>query len=141
MEFENISDFVDGRLQELQFDCGAPMSESQTQVMETLDWWIGGIIVSFISLIGLMGNTLSLAAIASIPLPRMSLFYKLLLILAGFDMMFLFAGGLFMTQQVFKFSNSVYDALFPKVIYPAAGFGMTGTTVGLQTNKDNASIP
>ena len=75
-----------------------------------------------------MGNVLSFAAISSIPLPRLSLFYKLLLLLAGFDCVFLFFGGLFMIQGVFNFSFSLYWLVFPKVIYPAAGFGMTGKT-------------
>ena len=31
-----------------------------------------------------------------------------------------------MLQQAFSFSNDAYNALFPKVIYPLAGFSMTG---------------
>ena len=115
-------------LSELEAKCGTPLSEGETEALQALDWWLGGVAVSCISLVGLMGNILSFAAISSIPLPRLSLFYKLLLMLAGFDCMFLFAGGLFMIQQVFKFSFAVYNVLFPKVIYPAAGFGMTGKT-------------
>ena len=115
-------------LTELETRCGIPLSESETESLEAIDWWLGGVAVSCISLVGLMGNVLSFAAISSIPLPRLSLFYKLLLMLAGFDCMFLFAGGLFMIQEVFKFSFPVYNVLFPKVIYPAAGFGMTGKT-------------
>ena len=31
-----------------------------------------------------------------------------------------------MLQQAFSFNNAVYNALFPKLIYPLAGFSMTG---------------
>ena len=31
-----------------------------------------------------------------------------------------------MLQQAFNFNNGLYNALFPKVIYPLAGFSMTG---------------
>ena len=64
-----------------------------------------------------------------LPIPRLSLFYKLLLLLAGFDCVFLFFGGLFMIQGVFNFSFSLYWLVFPKVIYPAAAIGMTGKTI------------
>ena len=31
-----------------------------------------------------------------------------------------------MLQQAFNFNNGLYNTLFPKVIYPLAGFSMTG---------------
>ena len=56
-------------------------------------------------------------------------FIKLLLTLTTFDTLFLINGGVFMLQQAFGFQNEVYNALFPKVIFPLAGISMTGTYV------------
>ena len=36
------------------------------------------------------------------------------------------SGGIFMLQQAFNFNNELYNTLFPIVIYPLAGFSMTG---------------
>ena len=37
-----------------------------------------------------------------------------------------FSGGIFMLQQAFNFNNVIYNTLFPRIIYPLAGFSMTG---------------
>ena len=60
---------------------------------------------------------------------KRGLFIKLLLTLTTFDTLFLINGGVFMLQQAFGFQNEVYNALFPKVIFPLAGISMTGTYV------------
>ena len=75
----------------------------------------------------LTGNLISLITLAS--MTKRGLFIKLLLTLTTFDTLFLINGGVFMLQQAFSFQNEVYNALFPKVIFPLAGISMTGTYV------------
>lgn len=57
------------------------------------------------------------------------MFYKLLVALAIFDVVFISTGGLFIVQSAFRFEWAWYNRLFPYVIYPAAGISMTGSFV------------
>jgi hypothetical protein len=89
-------------------------------------FWLSGVAVSVVGLFGLFGNLISLVTIAT--MMKKSLFNKLLLTLTIFDTLFIFNGGIFMAQQSLEFKNEVYNFLFPCVIYPLAGFSMTGRT-------------
>ena len=109
--------------------CGNPPTTEEIEERRVLEWWTGGVAVSSIGIIGIFGNTVSLMAISLLPSHRKTMFYKLLLTLAIFDIMFISSGGLFMVQQAFRFRFQFFDLCFPKIIYPAAGFGMTGTYV------------
>jgi len=109
--------------------CGiSPTSEERAE-KRVLEWWAGGVAVSTIGIIGIIGNTVSLIAISLLPSHRKTMFYKLLLTLAIFDILFISSGGLFMVQQAFHFRFWWFDIFFPQIIYPAAGFGMTGTQI------------
>ena len=101
-------------------------SREEKAEKKVLEWWAGGVAVSSIGTIGMIGNIVSLIAISLLPSHRKTMFYKLLLTLAIFDIMFISSGGLFMVQQAFRFRFEFFDICFPKIIYPAAGFGMTG---------------
>ena len=59
-------------------------------------------------------------------LPQVSLFYKLLICLAVFDVVFVLTGGLFIVQLAFRFDFPWYNRTFPTIIYPVAGISMTG---------------
>ena len=109
--------------------CGFPLSLEEKQELKRLEWWGGGVALCVIGVIGILGNTLSLTAITLLPSKQRSMFYKLLLTLAIFDIIFISAGGVFMVQQAFRFTFDWYEICFPKFIYPAAGFGMTGTKI------------
>ncbi len=74
--------------------------------------------------LGLLCNILSLATIVS--MKKKSLFHKLLITLAAYDLLFIANGGLFMTQRAFSYNSRAFTLVFPKVIYPLAGIGMTG---------------
>ena len=106
--------------------CGTPPTPDERQENRLLDWWAGGVVVSTVGGVGIVGNILSLMAIVLLPTSRKSMFYKLLLTLAIFDIVFISSGGLFMMQQAFRFKSFLFKRCFPKLIYPAAGFGMTG---------------
>ena len=106
--------------------CGLPPGPEKEDELVKLQWWVGGVAVSIIGVIGIIGNMLTLTAISLLPSNRRSMFYKLLMTLAIYDIIFISTGGLFMVQQTFHFKFWLYDILFPKLIYPAAGFGMTG---------------
>ena len=123
--------------------CGQ-LLPSEDEFLTDLKFWGPGVAVSIIGGIGLVGNILSIIAIATLPKTRLSLFYKvskkldyfwfmyfmyflqLLLTLAIFDFLFISNGGLFMIQQAFGFKVEWYNFLFPKCIYPISGFAMTG---------------
>ena len=51
---------------------------------------------------------------------------------------FSISGGIFMLQQAFSFNNALYSALFPKVIYPLAGFSMTGERNSIEKPDANS---
>jgi hypothetical protein len=87
-------------------------------------FYVAGVLVAVTAGVGLLGNLISLITLST--MSRRGLFIKLLLTLTTFDTLFLISGGIFMLQQAFNFTNPVYNALFPKVIYPLAGFSMTG---------------
>ena len=106
--------------------CGTPLSPDDEKELQFVQWWAGGVIVTIVGLIGIVGNTVSLTAISSLPSHQKSMFYRLLLTLAIFDLVFITTGGLFMVQQAFRFTFRWYEFLFPKFIYPVAAFGMTG---------------
>ena len=106
--------------------CGTPLSQDDEKELQIVQWWAGGVIVTIVGLIGIVGNTVSLTAISSLPSQQKSMFYRLLLTLAIFDLVFITTGGLFMVQQAFRFTFGWYELLFPKFIYPVAAFGMTG---------------
>jgi hypothetical protein len=109
--------------------CGVSPTPEDREVKRVLEWWAGGVAVSTIGTIGIIGNTVSLIAIILLPSQRKTMFYKLLLTLAIFDILFISSGGLFMVQQAFHFRFWWFDILFPQIIYPAAAFGMTGTQI------------
>ena len=109
--------------------CGISLTTEEQEGKRVLEWWAGGVVVTTIGTIGIIGNTVSLIAISLLPSHRKTMFYKLLLALAIFDILFISSGGLFMVQQAFHFRFWWFDILFPQIIYPAAGFGMTGTLI------------
>ena len=76
---------------------------------------------------GVVWNILSLVTISTIP--KKSLFHKLLITLTTFDTLFLMSGGIFMIQQSLKFESSIFNTLFPKILYPMAGISMTGKLI------------
>ena len=98
-------------------------SRADALVQETR-FWLSGVAVSGVGIFGLLGNVVSLVTIAT--MMKKSLFNKLLLTLTIFDTLFIFNGGIFMAQQSLEFKNQIYNLLFPCVIYPLAGFSMTG---------------
>ena len=106
--------------------CGIPPNSEERETHRMLDWWAGGIVVTTIGSIGLIGNIVSLVAIIFLPSKRKTMFYKLLLTLAIFDIIFIISGGLLMIQVAFVFNAEWFKILFPILTYPAAGFGMTG---------------
>lgn len=106
--------------------CGIPPNLEERETHRMLDWWAGGIVVTTIGSIGLIGNIVSLVAIIFLPSKRKTMFYKLLLTLAIFDIIFIISGGLLMIQVAFRFTSEWFKILFPILTYPAAGFGMTG---------------
>ena len=106
--------------------CGIRPTKEEERERAVLEWWTGGVTISTIGVIGIVGNTVSLIAISLLPSHRKSMFYKLLLTLAIFDIVFISSGGVFMAQQAFRFHFWWFDLFFPKLIYPVAGFGMTG---------------
>ena len=106
--------------------CGIRPTENQIEFQSIFEWWIGGIALSCTSIIGISGNTLFLVSMLSLPLHRITLFYKLLMGLAVSDMMFILSNGLICIQQAFGFDWGWIGILFPKVIFPLAGFSMTG---------------
>ena len=106
--------------------CGIPPNLGERETHRMLDWWAGGIVVTTIGSIGLIGNIVSLVAIIFLPSKRKTMFYKLLLTLAIFDIIFIISGGLLMIQVAFRFTSEWFKILFPILTYPAAGFGMTG---------------
>lgn len=108
--------------------CGDQYLVSESELLENLRFWGPGVSVSVIGACGLVGNILSIVAIATFPKSKLTLFYKLLLTLAVFDLLFITNGGLFMTHQAFAFNVSWFNYLFPKCIYPISGFAMTGST-------------
>lgn len=83
-----------------------------------------GVCVAVVGSFGLIGNLLSLVTIAT--MMKKSLFNKLLLTLTIYDTIFISNAGLFMAQQSLNFKSEIYNYLFPTVIYPLAGFSMTG---------------
>lgn len=91
----------------------------------SMRFWVAGITLAATDTLGLLGNLISLITLST--MMKKGLFIKLLVALTTFDLLFLVSGGIFMLQQAFSFNNPVYNALFPKVIYPLAGFSMTGT--------------
>ena len=93
-------------------------------LVQDFRFWFSGVAVSAVGSIGLIGNIVSLITIAT--MMKKSLFNKLLLTLTIFDTLFIFNGGIFMAQQSLEFKNELYNLLFPCVIYPLAGFSMTG---------------
>ena len=107
--------------------CGVEPTKLQTNFQTDFEWWMGGIILSSISVIGTLGNSLFLVAMLSLPSHRRTLFYKLLMGLAVSDMLFIFSSGLIYIQQAFRFRWGWFGMFFPKVIFPLAGFSMTGT--------------
>ena len=107
--------------------CGVEPTKLQTHFQTDFEWWMGGIILSSISVIGTLGNSLFLVAMLSLPSHRRTLFYKLLMGLAVSDMLFIFSSGLIYVQQAFRFKWGWFGMFFPKVIFPLAGFSMTGT--------------
>ena len=106
--------------------CGVEPTEPQMKVLSNFEWWIGGIALSCTSVIGISGNILFLVSMLSLPAHRITLFYKLLMGLAVSDMMFIFSSGLIYIQQAFGFDWGWVGIFFPKVIFPLAGFSMTG---------------
>ena len=102
--------------------CGK--SSKNDPIVISTRFYVAGVSVAVISGLGILSNVISLVTLSS--MSRRGLFIKLLLALTTFDLVFLISGGLFMLQQAFNFSNTVYNVLFPKLIYPLAGFSMTG---------------
>ena len=109
--------------------CGIEPTPEERDEERVLQWWAGGVAVCTIGTIGIIGNTVSLIAISLLPSHRKTMFYKLLLTLAIFDILFISSGGGFMVQQAFLFRLWWFDIFFPQIIYPAAAFGMTGTHI------------
>lgn len=93
-------------------------------LVTSMRFWVAGISLATTDTLGLLGNLISLITLST--MMKKGLFIKLLVTLTTFDLLFLASGGIFMLQQAFSFNNSLYNALFPKVIYPLAGFSMTG---------------
>ena len=109
--------------------CGIAPNLEEKETYRMLDWWAGGVVVTTIGSIGLIGNIVSLVAIIFLPSKRKTMFYKLLLTLAIFDIIFIISGGLLMIQVAFRFTSEWFKILFPILTYPAAGFGMTGIAI------------
>ncbi|TRY74638.1 hypothetical protein TCAL_15614, partial [Tigriopus californicus] len=105
--------------------CGTYSNLNETSVAN-FKLYGQGITVSIVGLFGLIGNTLAILTIAS--MRNVTLFYKLLVALAIFDVLFILTGGLFIVQTAFKFEFPWYNLLFPSIIYPVAGISMTGST-------------
>ena len=92
--------------------------------VDAFQFWGTGIVISTMSILGLVGNLISFVTIIS--LKKRNLFNNLLLMLTIFDTIFLLNGGIFFVQRAFKFRWFVFNLLFPKIIYPLAGISMTG---------------
>ena len=107
---------------ELEEICGHSL-KNDTFVKNTR-FYVSGISVGATACLGFLGNLISLITLGS--MSKRGIFIKLLLTLTTFDILFLLYGGIFMLQQAFNFQNNVYNALFPRFIYPMAGISMTG---------------
>ncbi|CAB4066112.1 unnamed protein product [Lepeophtheirus salmonis] len=116
-------------IEELRDICGVP----NEALRASLEIWADGVTVSAIGIFGLVGNILSILTIST--MNRLKLFYKLILTLAVFDLMFITCGGLLMVQQAFQFQSDIYNALFPHIIYPGSGFSMTAS-LGLNASAN-----
>ena len=46
-----------------------------------------------------------------------------------------------MLHQAFNFQNSVYNTVFPNIIYPIAGISMTGKKTDSIDNSDGSGYP
>ena len=112
--------------------CGVEPLESQVEFQKNFEWWIGGVVLSSISGIGISGNSLFLVSMLSLSSHRRTLFYKLLMGLAVSDMLFIFSNGLICIQQAFGFEWGWAGKFFPTIIFPLAGFSMTGKKITKQ---------
>ncbi len=104
--------------------CGPPTPPPLSPAVAGLRFWVSGAAISAVGGAGLIGNLLSFMTI--ITMKKRNLFNNLLLTLTIFDTIFLVNGGAFFLQEAFKFDSYLFNLLFPKVIYPLAGFSMTG---------------
>jgi hypothetical protein len=105
--------------------CGAGRGiKALNPLVDDVRFWVSGVALSSVGGAGLIGNILSFITIVT--MKKRNLFNNLLLTLTIFDTIFLVNGGAFFVHDAFKIKNGVYNMLFPKVIYPLAGYSMTG---------------
>lgn len=91
----------------------------------TYRFWFEGVLVSVISLIGLVGNLLAVVVLSR---PKLrDVFHQLLLALAGFDILYIVFGGVNYTFRALDASSDIFTYLFPYLIYPLTHVAMAGT--------------
>ena len=88
-------------------------------------YYIDGILVTIFSILGLLGNTFTLVVLSRPSLK--DCFHKLLAVLACFDTIFIFFGGINYTFRALQADSKVFTILFPHLIHPLTYIGMTGS--------------
>lgn len=78
--------------------CGSNFVEADHAFLKT-EFWCSGVLVCFFGGFGLLGNFLSCITLRN--MSKQTLFNKLLMTLAIIDVLFILAGGAFMTKQAF----------------------------------------
>ena len=129
--FQNSTSYISPTL--CVFQNGTPISKEDNEnvnellnddLLANFNFYGQGCLVAIMGAFGVLGNVMAIVTITS--MNKVSLFYKLLIGLAFFDIIFLINGGLFIAQTAFKFKSQLYFQFFPSVIYPAAAISMTG---------------
>jgi len=112
-------------LSELNYVCGNPSLNMESDIVRNYKYICDGILVSIIGMIGFLGNLTSLIVLSR-PKLRDS-FHQMLFALACFDIVYIVVGGFNYTFRGFNAGSDIFTIAFPYLIYPLTNISMCGT--------------
>ena len=101
-------------------DCSSPWSRAT----EAYFFWTGGVALVITGALGIIGSCLILLVLGSSDLKK-KVFYKLLIALAVFDLLFILSYVSLLSYRVFSCNGQ--DNMFSKLTYPLLNISLTGS--------------
>ena len=118
----------------------ANWTENETFIEDKINYWVGGVVVLIVSIIGIVLNVIGICLISRRLLSR-NIFNHLIVILFVVDCFYLTLMIFFVMDQNLGLSNTLLIILFPHVTYPLCHICFTMSilmTIGIAYERCNA---